>query len=169
MQGPFLKCEMHLLRMFFLRNDFMPKLNAAVSGAIWLLLHFLFSGSIELVEFCRSLHFQHLIAPTPRPGSGRAAPIFFWTPLFSQKNTKLYKSIFSLIFIFRLDLGTLVAPARCFACRCFDLNAPDTPSMQPARVIIETPSATRMHIDGCPTITPDAAISKESRASSAIL
>ena len=66
----------------------------------------------------------------------------------------------------RLDFYTLVTPARCLACRCFDLNAPDTPSMQPARVIIEKPSATRIRTDGFPTITPDTAISKESRASS---
>ena len=65
-----------------------------------------------------------------------------------------------------IDLGTLVAPARCLACRCFDSNAPDTPSMQPARVIIETPSATRIRRDGFPTITPDAAIYQDSRASS---
>ena len=65
----------------------------------------------------------------------------------------------------RLDVGTLVAYDRCFACRSFDLNASDPPSMQPGRVIIETPSATRMRRDGYSIITPDAAISKDSRAS----
>ena len=82
-----------------------------------------------------------------------------------QNSRNLY---FSLIFIVRLDLGPLEALARCLTCCCFDFNAPDTPSMQPARVIIETPSATRIRRDGSPTITPDAAISKESRASSAM-
>ena len=57
-----------------------------------------------------------------------------------------------------------MAPARCLALRRFDLNAPDTPSMQPARVIIETPSATRMRRDGFPTITPDATNPKDYRA-----
>ena len=70
--------------------------------------------------------------------------------------------------MFRLDLGTLVASARCSSCHSFDLNGPDTPGMQPARVIIEKPSATRIRTDGFPTITPDTAISKESRASSAM-
>ena len=65
-------------------------------------------------------------------------------------------------------MDTLVHHDRCLACLCFDLNALDTPSMQPARVIIETPSATRMHRDGFPTITPDAAIYTHSRASSAM-
>ena len=68
----------------------------------------------------------------------------------------------------RQDFYTLVAPARCIACRCFDSNTPDTPSMQPARVIIETPSATRMRRDSVPTIIPDAAISRNSRAYSAM-
>ena len=66
----------------------------------------------------------------------------------------------------RADFGTLVASARCLACHSFDLNAPDTPSMHPARENIETPPATRMRRDGFSTITPDAAISKGSRAPS---
>ena len=68
----------------------------------------------------------------------------------------------------REDLGTLVAFARSLSCYSFDLNAPDTPSMRPARESIETPPATRMRRDGFSTITPDAAISRSSRAPSAM-
>ena len=39
-----------------------------------------------------------------------------------------------------------------------------TPSMEPARDIIETPPVIRIREHGLPTITPDAAISKDSRA-----
>ena len=68
----------------------------------------------------------------------------------------------------RQNFGTLLASARCLTCRSFDLNAPDPPSMPPARDSIETPPATRMRRDSYSTITPGAAISRDSRASSAM-
>ena len=68
----------------------------------------------------------------------------------------------------RQDFGTLKTSARCLACSCLDLNAPDTPSMRPARESIETPLATRMRSNSYWTITPDAAIFRNSRAYSAI-
>ena len=71
---------------------------------------------------------------------------------------------FPLFVVVRLDSSTLVAFDRCLARIGFDWSASDPPSMQAARVIIETPPATRIRRHSFPTLTPDTAISRDSRA-----
>ena len=84
------------------------------------------------------------------------------------KNAKFYKSIFFINFDNSNQFEHSCGSHSMSRCRCFDWNSPDMHRMHPARVIIETPFATRIHRADVSIITPDSVISRDSRAFSAM-